>query len=135
MINKQMKEKIIFCFIVLLLFCFCYSTISAQESKSEKYKNVEEKITKNDSWLGVDKFLHFAASAGITGLSYHSYHCQFNNPQKNSIYFSVSLAGAAGIGKECVDKNIRKTGWSWKDIVADGAGIVVGYLLFIKLHK
>ena len=84
-----------------------------------------------DHWLGMDKFLHVAASASITGLSYHVYHCQYNNAVDRSIYFSFSLAGASGIGKELYDARIKRTCWSWKDIVADCVGIALGYFLFI----
>lgn len=87
----------------------------------------------NDSWLGMDKFLHVAACASITGLSYHVYHCQYNNPIDRSVYFSLSLAGASGIGKEFYDARVRRIHWSWKDIVADGVGIAIGYLLFIHI--
>ncbi len=87
--------------------------------------------TQKDSWLGMDKFLHVAACASITGLSYHVYHCQYRNPVDRSIYLSLSLAGTSGIGKEVYDARVRKTHWSWKDIVADGVGIAIGYLLFI----
>jgi uncharacterized protein YfiM (DUF2279 family) len=83
----------------------------------------------------MDKFLHVAASASITGLSYHVYHCQYHNAVDRSIYFSLSLASASGIGKELYDAKIRKTRWSWKDIAADGVGIAIGYLLFIHFDK
>jgi uncharacterized protein YfiM (DUF2279 family) len=125
------------CLIVFLLFTLTLSSSHAQQQKETNEKRVEEnkKTDSGDKWFAMDKFLHFAASAGITGLSYHYYHCQYNNPEKNSIYFSISFAGAAGIGKEVYDHRYKKTGWSWKDIVVDAAGIAVGYLLFIKLSK
>ncbi len=121
--------------LIILLTVTLIIDASAKDITYSNNKKEELKIDNADSWFGVDKFLHFAASASITGLSYHCYHCQFNNPQKNSIYFSVSIAGVCGIGKEFIDKNYRKTGWSWKDIAVDGVGIVAGYLLFIELKK
>lgn len=95
----------------------------------------EMKERHEDHWLGMDKFLHVAASASITGLSYHVYHCQYNNAVDRSIYFSFSLAGVSGIGKELYDAKVRRTYWSWKDIVADGVGIGLGYLLFIHFDN
>lgn len=125
-----------FLLVVLFLLVFSVSAISAQEQKkiNNEREKVEKKTGGGDRWIALDKFLHFTASAGVTGLSYHFYHCQFNNPEKNSLYFSISVAGLAGIGKECYDVKYRKTGWSWKDITVDAAGIAFGYLLFIKLH-
>lgn len=120
--------------IFLLIFSFAEEGLSLEHEEIDKKL---EEINKNESdkWFAMDKFLHFTASAGITGLSYHCYHCQFKNPEKNSIYFSVTFAGASGIGKELFDLKYRKTGWSWKDIVVDAAGIAAGYFLFIKLKK
>ena len=135
--SLAMTQPFRLCLILFLLFTLTLSSSHAQQQKETNEKRVEEnkKADSGDKWFAMDKFLHFAASAGITGLSYHCYHCQYNNPEKNSIYFSISIAGAAGIGKEVYDHRFKKTGWSWKDIVADAAGIVVGYYLFIKLHK
>ena len=129
--------------IILRIFSvfFLFLLFNINGVLAEKKQNIHRKDIKGietdvgDRWLAWDKFLHLTASAGITGLSYHFYHCQFNNPQEKSIYFSISVAGASGIGKEFIDKNFRKTGWSWKDLTADAAGIVAGYFLFIKLKK
>lgn len=125
------------CLMVFLLDILCIRQLRTQEKEQVAREPAEQETMKSnpDKWFAWDKFLHFTASAGITGLSYHFYHCQFNNPETNSIYFSISIAGASGIGKEFMDKNYRKTGWSWKDIIVDGTGIVAGYLLFIKLKK
>ncbi len=129
-------KNLVYCGIILLLLVLSASTNFAQaELKFEEEEKVEKKTDDGDRWIALDKFLHFTASAGVTGLSYHFYHCQFNNPEKNSVYFSLSVAGLSGIGKECYDLKYRKTGWSWKDITVDAAGIAFGYFIFIKLHK
>lgn len=96
---------------------------------------LETEQQREDPWLAMDKFLHLAASASITGLSYHVYHCQYHNAVDPSICFSLSIATASGVGKELYDVKIRRTGWSWKDIAADGIGIALGYLLFIHPAK
>ncbi len=129
-------KNLVNCGIILLLLVLSASTSFVQaELKFEEEEKVEKKTGEGDRWIALDKFLHFTASAGVTGLSYHFYHCQFNNPEKSSVYFSLSVAGLSGIGKECYDLKYRKTGWSWKDITVDAAGIAFGYLLFIKLHR
>lgn len=132
-----MRNVICLFFSIAFLLLFSISTTIAQQQKKIENENVktEKKVEKDDKWIAMDKLLHFTASAGITGLSYHSYHCQLNNPERNSIYFSLSVAGISGIGKEIIDAKYRKTGWSWKDIAADAVGIAAGYFLFIKLKK
>ena len=132
---KNFILRFIAVFLVLLLFSTSASFGQLNNITTNEETRDKEIKKDHDSWIGMDKFLHFAASAGITGLSYHCYHCQYNNPKKNSIYFSISIAGATGIGKEIYDHRFKKTGWSWKDIVVDAAGVAVGYLLFIKLSK
>ncbi len=85
-----------------------------------------------DRWIGRDKFHHFSYSLGITGLSYHVYHCQFNNPNPEARYFSISLTAVAGISKEFYDKFYKKSSFSYKDLVWNAVGITVGSLLFLR---
>ena len=85
-----------------------------------------------DRWLAEDKFHHFAYSLGITGLSYHAYHCQLHNQNPGARYFAVSVASVAGIGKELYDTFLGKTGFSYRDLIADAAGVAVGVLVFTR---
>ncbi|MCK4306731.1 hypothetical protein KAW50_00735 [candidate division WOR-3 bacterium] len=85
-----------------------------------------------DRWISRDKFHHFSYSLGLTGLSYHIYHCQFNNPNPEARYFSISLTAVAGISKELYDKFYKKSIFSYKDLVWDAVGITVGSLLFLR---
>jgi uncharacterized protein YfiM (DUF2279 family) len=83
-----------------------------------------------DAWFSQDKFLHFGACAAIPGLTYHLYVCRLNRDEHRGKIYSVSLTALAGVGKEIYDK--KKNGhFSWKDLVWDGMGLIVGYLLFI----
>jgi len=133
--QKREEGKMKYGIYTLIIALFLVSTTCfAQEPIKQEAKESREK-NNSDKWFAMDKLLHFTASAGITGLSYHCYHCQFNNPEDKSIYFSLSIAGVSGIGKELFDKKIRKTRWSWKDITADIVGVTAGYFLFIKLKK
>jgi uncharacterized protein YfiM (DUF2279 family) len=121
-------------FLTMLLFLALPSASPASDSAHLGFTTTFEEHYE-DHWFGMDKFLHVAATASITGLSFHVYHCQYHNAIDRSTYFSVSLAGASGIGKELYDAGVRRTHWSWKDIVADGFGIGIGYLLFIYPHQ
>ena len=85
---------------------------------------------KEDRFFAKDKALHVIHSAAIVGLSYHVYHCQLQNPSEEAKVFSISLSAIAGIGKEIYD-GLSKTGNpSWKDLIADGIGIILGVLIF-----
>lgn len=104
--------------------------VSNKSSDSLSVPNLSESETLKDKWFTRDKFHHFSYSLGITGLSYHVYHCQFNNPNPGARYFAISIAALTGIGKELYDKYYKKSKISYKDLVADAAGIVTGVFLF-----
>jgi uncharacterized protein YfiM (DUF2279 family) len=86
-------------------------------------------VKKGDSWLGRDKLLHIVVSSAIVGLAYHTYHCEFRNPNPGARMFSISLSGVAGVGKEVWDK-FDEGCPSLKDIVADFVGIGLGVFIF-----
>jgi len=83
-----------------------------------------------DSWLGKDKFLHLTVSSFLTGVSYRVYHDEFKNPEENSRLFGGTFTAFLGIGKEAVDATSPSSTSSWKDLAADGVGILLGLLLF-----
>lgn len=70
-----------------------------------------------------DKLLHFSISLLIT--------------LTDVTAFSITIPGwlvavIAGVGKEVYD--IKRTGFDWKDIAADGAGIVAGLVIRLLFH-
>ncbi len=85
---------------------------------------------KNDKWIAKDKALHFFCSAAITGLAFHSTHCQLGYSKEESRVFSISLSSLTGIGKEFLDSKKKTSSASWRDLVADGMGILAGVLIF-----
>jgi uncharacterized protein YfiM (DUF2279 family) len=88
-----------------------------------------EPVTYHDPWLSQDKFLHFSVSAAITGISYRMNARTFDMELNTAKTVSVSFTTLIGIGKELFDKK-TKGHFSWKDLLWDGAGIMVGYLVF-----
>ena len=95
---------------------------------SEAFPTTTNKI--EDKWFSEDKLHHFSYSFGITGLTYHIYHCQFHNPKAEARTFSISLASVTGISKEFYDRYCKKKKLSYKDLVADVLGITLATLLF-----
>lgn len=75
-----------------------------------------------DPWLGSDKARHFAAAAliggGVTLLA--------DNETDSSPAVGWSAAVATGATKEVYDLKVRKTCFSWKDLVWDVIGASVG---------
>ncbi len=90
---------------------------------------ISSRDTQHDKWFAKDKFHHFSYSLGIVGLSYHIYHCQFNNDNPGARTLAISLGACAGIGKEIWDK-LTGNNISYKDLTADLLGIAIGTLLF-----
>ncbi|OQX70569.1 MAG: hypothetical protein B6D62_04440 [Candidatus Cloacimonas sp. 4484_275] len=86
-------------------------------------------ISARTDWLGKDKVMHFAGSAFITYWNYGVSRDIMGNSKKESIYFSVSVTSILGFGKETSDKFLKKTKFSWKDIVYDIAGISAGLII------
>lgn len=85
-----------------------------------------------DSWLARDKRLHMAVSAGMVGLGFHLLHDRWHLEVRDSRNLTVSLTALAGIIKEMTDKRKTPPTCSYKDLVADGLGILVGMLAFSR---
>lgn len=78
----------------------------------------------DDPWLGQDKALHFAVSAGIAAGGYAAGAALFER-RDAALLFGGGLAAAAGIAKETAD--LAGLGDpSWKDLAWDGIGLVTG---------
>jgi uncharacterized protein YfiM (DUF2279 family) len=100
--------------VLILIFLLLFSTAFAQNKAV------------NDKWLSFDKFQHFFLSTHLTVLSYEIYHRSYNNTRESSRYFSSGLVLTLGIGKETWDSRKPKGKFSYKDLIADGLGIILG---------
>ena len=85
----------------------------------------------DDRWFAIDKFWHFSASFATVGAAYDLSNYRLN--MKSPWPTGLSLGGTAVLGasKEFYDLAGPTKHFSWKDLVADAAGIVVGYFAFI----
>jgi uncharacterized protein YfiM (DUF2279 family) len=79
----------------------------------------------------MDKFWHFSASFVSVGAAYHfgEDRVRLSEPLSTGIALGGTLT--LGITKEFYDLAGPSRHFSWKDLVADAAGIVVGYFAFI----
>jgi len=84
-----------------------------------------------DRWFAMDKFWHFTASFVTVGAAY-----QFSTDRvvlSKPWPATLALGGTftLGVSKEFYDLAGPGKHFSWKDLVADAAGICVGYFVFI----
>ncbi len=71
---------------------------------------------KRDPWFARDKVLHFSVSFTIYNFAYVG-----SGSNAKSAVITLSI----GIFKEIVDLTIRKTGFSYKDLIYDILGVLV----------
>jgi uncharacterized protein YfiM (DUF2279 family) len=84
-----------------------------------------------DHWLAMDKFWHFSASFVTVGAAYHfgANRIKLSSPWPTGLALGGTLT--LGVCKEFNDLAGPSKHFSWKDLVADAAGIGVGYFAFI----
>lgn len=83
---------------------------------------------RSDPWFGSDKVYHFCGGAliggGTTALAEHN---GWSEGKARSLAFGVTLS--LGMLKETYDLTIKKTFWSWKDLLWTAAGALTGNLI------
>lgn len=82
-----------------------------------------------DSWTSADKWKHFSSSAIITVENHYYLTRQFSVPRNQSIHYSMTLSLSVGLAKEIFDSTREANIFSWKDLIYDMAGTVVGTVL------
>lgn len=83
----------------------------------------------HDQWFGQDKAHHFMSSAFLTGFSYYVMKQELDQTHEAATLSAVSFSFTIGLAKEIYDGVSGKGTPSFKDIVADVAGIAVGFLI------
>jgi putative lipoprotein len=118
------------CTLVCLLFASPLSLAgSALEVTATDTSPASDTLPKSDRWLAQDKLEHLAASAFFSGVSYSICRDFYNNRKETSVYFSASFTLGLGVGKEIYDRKKPGGRFSYKDLVADIAGIGLGLLI------
>ena len=119
-------------FLVILLFT---NLAFSKDSSIFNDYNIEVKMSKNtnpevkDDWIAIDKLQHFSYSLLI------SLGCQYilvnkmNNTEKSSLPISSAFSFSAGLLKELNDKKGKNGYFSFKDIVTNVGGIMVGAII------
>ena len=119
---------------ILVLLFFTSLAFSKDNSFFENV-NIEIKDSENtnpevkDDWIAIDKLQHFSYSLLI------SLGCQYilvnkmNNTEKSSLPLSSAFSFSAGLLKELNDKKGKNGYFSFKDMVANIGGIILGAII------
>ena len=119
---------------ILVLLFFTSLAFSKDNSFFENV-NIEIKDSENtnpevkDDWIAIDKLQHFSYSLLI------SLGCQYilvnkmNNTEKSSLPLSSAFSFSAGLLKELNDKKGKNGYFSFKDMVANVGGIMLGAII------
>ena len=98
---------------------------SSSISISRETNDSKTKAERIDKWLAIDKLQHFSYSCLISlGCQYVLVNKQ-NNTEEESLPISSALSFSAGLLKELNDNRGKNGFFSWKDMVANVAGIAV----------
>lgn len=79
-----------------------------------------------DAWFGQDKALHFTLSAALSAGMYVGCRSGLHINQESSLLLTPMWVVTIGFAKEDHDLNIKGTGFSVRDIVADILGMGTG---------
>ncbi len=84
-----------------------------------------------DRWFAMDKFWHFSASFVTVGAAYHlgANRAKIAAPWPTRLALGGTLT--LGVCKELNDLAGPGRHFSWKDLVADAAGVCAGYFAFV----
>jgi len=103
--------------------CLCHAEETPSISKSVS--------TMQDQWLAPDKAQHFLASFILTGATMYRFHIHEGLNASDSRIAGAGVTFGLGLVKEWSDMSKPEpySLFSWKDLVADLAGICFGILL------
>ena len=76
--------------------------------------------------FGKDKYDHFIGSAFITAAGYCVLRNKCEMSHQNALVYSAGISLSFGIGKEVYDILSQKGHPSWRDLLADIAGLALG---------
>jgi len=118
-----------FWFVLILLSIFDNDALANDKKPASPPDSLSYQSKMRDKWLAEDKAFHFASSAFITAGGFYFLHQEQNVERDKSLLLSAGVSLAIGIGKEIYDRGKSKHVASWKDLVADVAGIGLAILI------
>ena len=119
--------------LILLIAFFCHPLFAESEPVTlnayiQSFALKPKKVT-NDSWLSPDKGYHLVGSMiGTTFIGQLSLK-GFDTSRQKSQIIGAGFTFSLGLAKEFYDSGEPKNKFSWKDLIADGVGIIIGVVL------
>lgn len=108
-------------------------TISDNELRNDTLQTKKKRVVIHDQWLARDKALHFGVSL-ISVLAIKTLADNSLNFERDAATFAgAGITFSLGFGKEVWDGQKPNNHFSYKDLVADVAGILVGVLIMQAL--
>jgi uncharacterized protein YfiM (DUF2279 family) len=96
----------------------------SQEAASDSSAHAPRQIA-HDLWISKDKFDHALVSAGLVATQFYVLHQEMDLNSGRSRQIAAGSTLAIGIAKEIYDKISRRGTPSWKDLLADFAGVAL----------
>jgi len=115
-------------FITVVAILSFVTPAASQQTAADKDTS-SSRIPVQDAWLASDKAFHLASSAFLAAGGFYFLHEEQNLERDKSLLISASVSLAIGIGKEIYDRRHPRHVASWKDLVADLAGIGLTILI------
>jgi putative lipoprotein len=110
------------------LFCICLLPVLLQAQGVQDTTKAQHPLSAGrDLWLAKDKADHLVASSFLVGLGYYIHNKEMKQSKSAGYNSAFVFSFSFGLAKEAYDQYHRKTGASWKDLVADLAGCLLGY--------
>lgn len=106
--------------LTLLLFLAAVTPSPAQEPPAPE----RSRDTTPDRWLGPDKAAHVFGGYWSAGVGYAAA-SRLDADRSGRRAAAIGAGAVAGLAKEAFDRFVQKERFSWKDLVADAAGIAI----------
>ena len=120
---------------IILLFLLVQGSAAGEKPETlEAYfksfaKENKIKPAAQDSWISADKGYHVIGSMMTTTLIGQFGLRGLEMNRRDAKYMAVGASLALGVTKEIYDAKKPGNRFSWKDLAADGVGIIIGVLL------
>ena len=114
---------------IFTLVFLCCMSLPAQTVDSDSL-TLKVSRTFHDRLFASDKGHHFMASAFLAGFTYYAFRQEFGVSDRESNGAAIGIAFTIGLAKEVYDGVSGKGTPSFKDIVADAAGIAAAIIIF-----
>lgn len=132
--NHWMGRETIFQILLFLLLFpgdkICFADLPKNSFIGKQEERKESSFS--DRWWAVDKYRHFIAAAFITGVGYNIARVEGTLPRSQAIWLGTTFSLSLGLVKEIRDRFQPGNRFSWKDLLADLAGITLGVLCFTE---